>query len=318
MIEAVYDGSLEGLFAVLDGVCRGAPLPDRIRPVSGGCSPVLTGRRGLDGPVCRAGPGREDLFGAEDAGETRPPEGEETGVFPGSAEDQPSGGGAAKELFSVSVNAWDNFIHGWMSEFPIAADLVRFAWKVITSARAGGRGRPGGIGSPEARLAAGRAAADRGDPAVAATLAAAFKVCREIDRLRGLLRFAPGSLGVYTARCAPDHFVLPGLAEHFFPRFGDTPWAIIDERRRLALVCPADGDPRIVRAAVPQYSALTGPAHKAAFQTGAESRGETPASDIWAELWRNYHRSINNESRRNPALQRQCMPVRYWKYLNEV
>jgi hypothetical protein len=306
MTEAVYDGSLEGLFAVLDGVCRGAPLPDRVRPVSGGCFPVLSGQQDLCASGCR-----EDLFGTEDAVGECPPEGEGISLFSGAAGNRPSGNGAAKELFSVSANAFDNFIYGWMSEFPIAADLVRFAWKVIAAARAGGNGRPGGIGSPEARLAAGRAAADRGDPATAAALSAAFKVCREIDRLRGLLRFAPDSLGVYTARCAPDHCVLPGLAEHFFLRFGDTPWAIIDEKRRLALVCPADGEPRLVRAAVPSQGA-------GIWTLRSESGGETPAADAWTELWRNYHRSINNESRRNPGLQKQFMPVRYWKYLNEV
>jgi probable DNA metabolism protein len=314
MTEAVYDGSLEGLFAVLDGVCRGAPLPDRVRAVFCGYSPVLAGRPEL----AASGPAQGELFGAKDAGKTYPRRGEDSGFFSRSAGNC-GYGGAAKEMFAVSVNAFDNFIYGWMSEFPIAAELVRFAWKVIAAARAGGSGRPGGIGSPEARLAAGRAATDRGDPAAAAVLSAAFKACREIDRLRGLLRFAPDSLGVYTARCAPDHFVLPGLAEHFFLRFGDTPWAVIDEKRRLALVCPVDEEPRLVRAPAPQYAAaaLTGPVRTGtpAFRTGAEPA--PPAADAWAELWRNYHRSVNNESRRNPALQRQFMPVRYRKYLNE-
>jgi hypothetical protein len=288
MTEAVYDGSLEGLFAILDRVRRGAPLPDQVRPVRAGYFPVESCGDDEEDPA------QGDLFGTEEAGQTRPQEG--------------SGGGAAKELFAVSVNARDSFVHGWMSEFPIAADLVRFAWKVIAAARAEGSGRPGGIGSPEARLAAERAAADRGDPAVAATAAAAFKVCREIDRLRGLLRFTPDNLGVYTAWCAPDHFVLPGLADHFFRRFGDTPWAIIDEKRRLALACPSDGEPRLI----PARPVFAGAAGKAA------GPGESPTPDAWTELWRNYHVSINNESRRNPALQRQFMPVRYWKYLNEV
>jgi probable DNA metabolism protein len=134
---------------------------------------------------------------------------------------------------------------------------------------------------------------------VAATLTAAFKVCRETDRLHGLLRFAPDSQGVYTARCAPDHFVLPGLAEHFFRRFGDTPWTIIDEKRALALVCPADGEPRLV-------------------QGSAQPHAAAPVDEPWADLWRGYHQAINNEGRKNPALQRQLMPVRYWKYLTEV
>jgi hypothetical protein len=205
-------------------------------------------------------------------------------------------GNAAKEFYSVSVNAYENFVHGWMSELPITAELIRFTWKVISAARAAGRNRPGGIRSPEARLAAGRAATDRGDPSVAATLAAAFKVCCETERLHGLLRLAPDSRGVYTARCAPDHFVLPGLAEHFFRRFGDTPWIIIDEKRDLALDYPADGEPRIVPGA-------------------ARSRVADAPIGPWADLWWIYHRAINNEDRKNPVLQRQCIPVRYWKYL---
>jgi hypothetical protein len=302
MVEAVYDGSLEGLFGILDGVCRGTALPDQVMPASGGQDiPAGSGRPGFDASNNRDAPVQGNLFGADIAGKPYAGKEERAGR---------NNGVAAKELFSVSVNAYDQFVHGWMSELPIAAALIRFAWKVISAGRRGGYGRPGGTSSPEARLAAGRAAVDRGDPAVAATLAAAFKVCREIDRLQGLLRFAPDKLGVYTARCAPDHFVLPGLAEHFFRRFGGTPWTIIDEKRALALVCPAEGEPRLVQTPALPQAALR-PAEPARSEAA-----DTP--DPWTELWRNYHRVINNESRRNPALQRQFMPVRYRKYLNEL
>jgi probable DNA metabolism protein len=40
--------------------------------------------------------------------------------------------------------------------------------------------------------------------------------------------------------------------------------------------------------------------------------------DEWEELWRHYHRTINNESRKNLHLQRKLMPKRYWKYLPEM
>jgi hypothetical protein len=218
-------------------------------------------------------------------------------------------GSAAKELFGFSANAYDDFIYGWMSEFSIAADLIRFAWKVIAAGRAGGRGREGGAGSPEARRAAEQAASDRGDPSVAAVLAAAYKVTREIHRLEGLLRFAPDFRQVYTARCAPDHFVLPSLAGHISRRFGDIPWVILDEKRELALVCPAGGEPRLMpAAALPSPNRLSPDADRLA-KGGREG---------WEAMWQNYHLVINNESRRNPALQRQFMPIRYWKYLNEV
>jgi hypothetical protein len=292
MAEAIYDGSLEGLFVILDEMCRGAPLPDQVRLEPG----LLLGCLGTRVPE---DPSQGDLFGTGSGDSCR------------SAKNRDAGGGAAKELFVVSANAGDDFVHGWMSELPIALDLLRFAWKVIAAARTGGSGRPGGIRSPEARLAAERAAVDRGDPAVAATLSAAYKVRREMDRLRGLLRFAPDSQGVYTAWCAPDHFVLPGLAEHFFRRFGDTSWAIVDEKRRIALACSADGEPHLVHSQVLRRGNAAEPS-----KTGEAA--ESPGQDVWTELWRNYHQAVNNESRRNPSLQRQFMPARYWKYLNEI
>jgi hypothetical protein len=41
------------------------------------------------------------------------------------------------------------------------------------------------------------------------------------------------------------------------------------------------------------------------------------AGDSWEDLWRLYHRSVSNESRKNLKLQRQFMPARYQKYLCE-
>jgi probable DNA metabolism protein len=233
MIEAVYDGTLAGLFAVLDKVCRGTPLPDRVCPSQG-----------------RSG-----------------------GI------DEPDGG--ARELYEFSADAYDAFVHGWMSEFPIEGDLIRFAGRVIAAGRRGGRRE------------AERAATDRGDPATASTLTAAYKARREIDRMMGFLRFVPDEQGVYTARCAPDHYVLPGLGDHFARRFGDIPWTIIDEKRGLALG--------------------TAPEEVAVAETAPAME-----ADPWEDLWRNYHRSINNEGRKNPGLQRKLMPIRYWPYLSEM
>jgi hypothetical protein len=172
-------------------------------------------------------------------------------------------------------------------------------------------GTPSWAACPEARRGAERAASDRGDPDVRAVLDAAFKAGHETDRLRGLLRFAPvdgGAAGgcfgggegggLYLARCFPDHYVLPALAEHFTRRFGAGGWAIVDERRGVALLRRPGGNPELVPAA------LFGP--------------PGPAADGCEELWRHYHRTVNNESRNNPALQRRCMPERYWKYLPEL
>jgi probable DNA metabolism protein len=209
-------------------------------------------------------------------------------------------------LFEYSVRAHDAALTAGMSELPVEADINRYVRKVLAAARDSG-GRAGGR-SPTveaqlaAREAADRAATDRGDPAVRAVFAAAFKVDKEIERMKGMLRFCPGEDGFYLARCAPDHFVLPALAGHFKRRFGDSPWAILDEKRGLVLVCRAGEEPRL---------------EPAAPRTAPSGEVGQPG-DGWEELWRTYHRSITIENRKNPELQKRFMPVRYWKYLTEL
>jgi hypothetical protein len=235
---------------------------------------------------------------------------------------------SAALLLELSADAFDDFVLAWMSELPVEGETLRFGWKVLAAARAAAAsaGSPVIAGAvsgtagetpaapaspagtapwaacPEARRGAERAASDRGDPDVRTVLAAAFKAAHEIDRFRGFLRFAPvdgGTAGgLYLARCSPDSWILPALAEHFTFRFGPQGWAIVDERRGIALLRRPGGDPELVPAG------LFGP--------------PGPAADGCEELWRHYHRTINNESRNNPALQRRCMPKRYWSYLPEL
>ena len=130
-------------------------------------------------------------------------------------------------------------------------------------------------------------------------LNADVKVQMEIHRLMGLLRFSPEPDGTYIARCAPDHFILPALAEHFTLRFGNIPWAIIDEKRGLCLCKNADSPARLIDL-------------PASFEVA-----ENKHKDSWEDLWRLYHKSANNEARNNTRLQNQLIPKRYQKYLCE-
>jgi len=200
------------------------------------------------------------------------------------------------EIFELSADAYYAVIHATMSGLPIKKEISRFIEKV----------RQAG-GDKGDRDEAARAASDRGDGDVLAVLKAAHKVTVEIHRLTGLLRFRADSAGVYIARCSPDYFILPALAEHFTLRFGETPWAIIDEKRKLRLAGGRlqggiEGDNGAAR-----LTALS--------PCPQEVEKET---DSWEELWRLYHHSVNNEGRKNPRLQRQLMPERYHKYLPEM
>jgi len=129
-----------------------------------------------------------------------------------------------------------------------------------------------------------------------------YKVYREIDRMKGLLRFVPNEHGELIAKCAPDHYILPALAGHFTSRLGEIPWSIIDEKRSLCLRRQLGKNAEII-----PYSPLN-----------EENSLKSAKNDEWEELWKHYHKTINNEDRHNPKCQRQFMPKRYWKYLPEV
>jgi probable DNA metabolism protein len=213
---------------------------------------------------------------------------------------------AQQELRQLSIEAWDDACAAALNEIPFPGALDEEIGRFVRRVIAAGRSAP--PNTQAARIAAEQARTDRGDPGVRAVQEAAYQVRHELDRMMGFLRFSPQDgpdypKGLYLARCTPDHFVLPALAEHFRLRFGDEiPWAIVDEKRGLALIRDGEGDPRLIPAALPP--AALPPAG--------------PGRDGWEELWRTYHRAVNNEARGNPALQRRLMPVRYWKYLNEL
>lgn len=154
-----------------------------------------------------------------------------------------------------------------------------------------------------------------------------YRIQREIHRMMELLRFSPNKEGVFIARCAPKYDVLPFLKEYFTARFGETAWTIIDEKRRITLSrrcgeeaviseLPTEEDAFFgeLSACGSAYGEVCGDTCGEAGSTGSDSEN----SDEWEELWKHYHKTINNESRKNPGLQRQLMPKRYWKYLPEV
>jgi len=210
------------------------------------------------------------------------------------------------DFFELSADAFGAIVYAWMSELPITGQIIRFGKKIRDQKTVTGNTGPAKRGEVEAawRKAAKRAATDRGDFDVQAVREAAYKVWHEIHRLMGLLRFCPDEKGVYTAQCEPDHFVLPALGPHFMERFGETSWAIIDNKRRLNLVCDTG-----------QEGALGG---TLVFSAGAENSASFAKAGEWENLWKHYHKTINNESRHNPDLQRRFMPTRYWKYLTEL
>ncbi|MCL2765212.1 MAG: TIGR03915 family putative DNA repair protein [Treponema sp.] len=189
--------------------------------------------------------------------------------------------GSARVLFEISSSAFDIVLHAWLSELPVYTEAAAFGKKIISKE-----------GSAQNIIN------DRTDADTRIVLDAAAKVHREVHRMMGLLRFLPNENGEFIARCAPDHLILPSLSGYFTSRFGETPWSIIDEKRSLCLRRKCGEKAKTVFLASEEYA--------------------VNSSDEWENLWKHYHKTINNEDRNNPGLQKQFMPKRYWKYLPET
>ncbi|MDP3179532.1 MAG: TIGR03915 family putative DNA repair protein [Spirochaetaceae bacterium] len=186
---------------------------------------------------------------------------------------------AARAVRSFSEELYDLVIKIWMSECPLELALLELCAEVPA------RGTP--------------ALHDRRDSRVRALAQAALRVEREIHRLIGLARFSLRSDGLYSAPVEPDHNVAAALMPTFSARFGIQDFAVVDVKRRLAFVSRASSE-----------LSLCGPEALDLLPDGSDA--DEP------ELWRRYFKATDNPSRRNPSLQKQLMPVRYWKHLVEL
>jgi probable DNA metabolism protein len=137
--------------------------------------------------------------------------------------------------------------------------------------------------------------ADETDPDVRLVRAASRRVVREVHRFIGILRFNEGSDGAYVARFEPDADILELVLPHFERRFGDCPFLIIDEKRGKAGGTAAPRGPE-----------------------GGAGKTAAPLDGEWEGLWRVFYAAAENPNRRNEALRRRFIPLRYWKYLPEL
>ena len=149
----------------------------------------------------------------------------------------------------------------------------------------------------------------------------AKRVGREAHRMEAFVRFekhepatdlahtgdvtAGAPLWLATAR--PEVNVLPLVGEHFATRYPALRWAIVDDRRGIALLHatpaaelgPDDAATEIVPAAA--LGELRLAADEAAYQ----------------RMWRAYFRAVDIPERKNLRLHLRHVPKRYWPYLTE-
>jgi probable DNA metabolism protein len=128
---------------------------------------------------------------------------------------------------------------------------------------------------------------------------ASRKVLAERHRMLGLLRFADIGQNTYFAPMEPVYNIAAILAPHFAERLSGQNWIIYDVRRKLAAVYDREKWCITEDAFLNQYVDVS--AKEADYR----------------ELWKQYFNNIAIKSRVNPKLQKQFMPMRYWKYLVE-
>ncbi len=124
------------------------------------------------------------------------------------------------------------------------------------------------------------------------------KVGWENHRMLGLIRFKQLRENVYYASFEPDYNITGLVAPHFARRLADQHWVIHDLRRNIAAVY---NQTQWVLTDMKLQSPLDMSDRELNFQ----------------KLWKQYFNTIAIESRKNPRLQKQYMPMRYWRHLVE-
>lgn len=139
------------------------------------------------------------------------------------------------------------------------------------------------------------------------------KVTHEVHRLHAFVRFRQLAGGIFYAPIEPEYNVVRFLEPHFTARFADQSWVIHDIRRNAAIYY--DGSKCEY---LPQLEALSElVAASGQYQPGLKTTLFAQEEARYQELWNNYFKEIAIAERKNPKLQRQRMPARYWRFLVE-
>ncbi|RYZ79492.1 MAG: DNA metabolism protein [Proteobacteria bacterium] len=135
---------------------------------------------------------------------------------------------------------------------------------------------------------------------------ASAKVRKESHRMEAFVRFQLTKDQLYYSVVEPDCNVLPLISRHFESRYANQRWLIYDAKRKYGIYYDLESVSTV----------------ELKFNHGsASSRFIAEISDekemFFQELWREYFRSVNIESRKNLKLHLQHMPKRYWKHMTE-
>lgn len=134
----------------------------------------------------------------------------------------------------------------------------------------------------------------------------ARKVSHEGHYLCQFVRFQKAADNIFFAPVRPLYNALPLAIDHFTDRFADQQWVIYDLRRDYGFYYDLKETKEIT---------FTKGDHLLSEKLDESLMAED--EKLFQDLWKGYFKAMTIKERINPRLQRQHMPVRFWRYLTE-
>lgn len=133
------------------------------------------------------------------------------------------------------------------------------------------------------------------------------KVSGERLRVMQFLRFQKASDGTFFAALEPLYNVLPLTTAFLKDRFADQRWLLYDLKRAYGFYYDLN-----------RVEEIHFEEQKAHLLSGLLSDELMDSDELFfQQLWKQYFSSVAIQERRNPRLQRQHMPARFWRFMPE-
>ena len=139
------------------------------------------------------------------------------------------------------------------------------------------------------------------EPAVMSMMEARRAVWNEAHFWREFMRFDRAG-NVLISHFEPKSQVIEFVGHHFADRMPSENWMIIDDRRRIALVHPCEGESYIRILSEEEWMRL---------------RESEKASDEYKQMWKDFVETIAIKERVNPRCQRNMFPLWMRKHASE-
>lgn len=146
-----------------------------------------------------------------------------------------------------------------------------------------------------------------GDEDVLAMMKLAKSVNFEAEHIRQFVRFQKTADGLFFAPIEPKYNALPLAIDYFHSRFSDQEWVVYDTKRKYGY--------HFDLKKVETFTFEGNEPIPASGKLHPELLDEHEV--LFEEFWKSYIKTLSIRERFNPKLQRQHMPVRFWKYLTE-